>query len=461
MIIKSTKWEQMTKQDFQAASQKFQQAVDQGSGKGYDFQDFSQDLYSYLYKSSAPEIPQHSPSKGSEWASKALNEIRNIPEFANLRDNGTSCDSFRSGIGAQVLTKHFAESLEERRTENPDDLEEQMGAMEEGSAAQQAAQEALDASLSEWGSDDPSKLRRVLRAALAEAEETMEALEEGMLGFGIGTAPGDDGFSNMEEKIKLAAKIEENPKLREISELAGRMQAQASHQRSNKRDAGPDEISSIELGDNLSRVLPSELQMLDDEDLEILFLKNFAEKGLMQYRLEENIRETKGPMVLCIDMSSSMQGINEIWAKAIALAMAHIAQQDKRDYHIIQFGSSVTSSTSWPTSSPISALELANTMSTSPSGGTDFAQPLNIAFDTIETSKEFSKADIVFITDGAANLSDEEIAKYNKAKENGVEIIGIEIGSYPDSPLEDLSDSFHRISDPNKSMSALEEIFSI
>ena len=460
MIIDSTKWERLSKEDHQKASNKFQEAVKLGEDKGYDFNGFSQDLYSYLYKSQAPEVPKNSPSKGAEWAHKALSEIKNLPEFSNLRENGTACDSFRSGLGATIMARHFAESFNERKTENPDDIEEKMEGKEEGSPEHDELSLQLEEAQAEWGSDDPDKMRRVLRAALKDAEETIEEVENGILGFGIGDTPGDDGFSSVEDKLALAAKIEENPKLKEISELAGRMKSEASHQRSNKKDAGPDEINSIELGNDIGRLLPSELQMFDDPDLEILFLKNFAEKSLLQYRLEESQKETKGPIVFCLDMSGSMRGANEVWAKAVVLAMAQIAMQDNRAFHVIQFNNSVLRSDSFV--NKVSPLDLAECMATNASGGTNFMPPLQEAFDKISNGGEFDKADIVFVSDGGGRVDEKMMEDLKKTKEaKGLEVICVELGSFTGNPVREIADEIFPISNLAEDNAALESLFSV
>ena len=50
MLIKSSKWEKIQKQDFQENYSPFEEAVDKGTTKGYDFNGFSQDLFSSLYQ---------------------------------------------------------------------------------------------------------------------------------------------------------------------------------------------------------------------------------------------------------------------------------------------------------------------------------------------------------------------------------------------------------------------------
>lgn len=416
MLIPSTKWERLTKQGFQTKHEPFSKAVEQGSEKGYDFNDFSQDLFSSLYQIS-PEFPETS-SPGTSWAKKALDELKSLPEFKQFRESGTKCDTFQSGLGASVLTKHFAESLPKMDKPNPDDikkeieniqslLEERPEAAEKLGGALKQAQDALPSAQEAWEQAaegmDPGNIRQVLRRAIAAAQAEVSEAEEATAAFGFGDAPGKDGYSNSEQKQRVAELVKNNPKLRQIMELAGRFRREARKQQANKKRPGPDELTDIETGNDLGRLIPAELGKLGNKWTKLDFFKRYLERGLIQYKLEERPQEAKGPIVICIDNSASMRGGPEVWSKAIALAMALIATDQKRSFALMHFNSEVARTDVFEAGA-IDPEKIVESCMFFSGGGTNFNPPLHKAFEMIqemEKSKDkWEKADIILITDG-------------------------------------------------------------
>ena len=87
-------------------------------------------------------------------------------------------------------------------------------------------------------------------------------------------------------------------------------------------------------------------------------------------------------------------------------------------------------------------------------GGTKFEPALDLARDTISDKKEFSKSDIIFITDGLCAVTDSWLATYMTWKKaNNVKIYSILINSHANSKgtLEEFSDSVTILSDLRQS----------
>lgn len=114
------------------------------------------------------------------------------------------------------------------------------------------------------------------------------------------------------------------------------------------------EFVGIHLGDELARLLPSELALISDpsdyEELELLFFQRFTEKRLNIYEQSEQMQTQtahinviqsspikRGPYIMCIDSSGSMSGQNELQAKALAFHLAMHAYQEQRACYVIQF----------------------------------------------------------------------------------------------------------------------------
>src|SRR5208337_2799087 len=119
-------------------------------------------------------------------------------------------------------------------------------------------------------------------------------------------------------------------------------------------------------------------------------------------------------MVVCVDVSSSMEGEKELWAKAVSLTLADIARRQRRLVRAVMFSSGDKS---------LKVLnlnhkrryqpELAKVMEMAeyfPGGGTDFEQPLDAAIELIE-DKQLKRADIVIITDGESQVGPEFLSR--------------------------------------------------
>src|SRR5690606_18813718 len=137
----------------------------------------------------------------------------------------------------------------------------------------------------------------------------------------------------------------------------------------------------------------------------------------------------RGPIVVCVDGSSSMDGNKEIWSKAVCLTILEIARRQRRKFGVIVFSSKgsplrVFNSDlreGW-SMKEVDILELADYF---PGGGTDFEDPLNKAVELLQMSK-FKNGDIVFITDGECDVSDSWLSEFlDKKKELSFKVFSI------------------------------------
>ena len=205
-----------------------------------------------------------------------------------------------------------------------------------------------------------------------------------------------------------------------LARLVGAMRRIGVRGSASTRARSPQETHSITTGNDLGRVLPSELGGLRASGPGRLarlrradFLRRFVEHQLLQYRLEAPAQ--RGPMVICLDGSGSMQGSKELWGKAVALTLMEIARRERRRCLAIIFSSG----------SPPFEVELLGkgTHRRSgqraevrdddvmrfaehfPGGGTDFGPPLERALEAV-TEGDYRRGDIVFITDGQATVAE-------------------------------------------------------
>lgn len=112
----------------------------------------------------------------------------------------------------------------------------------------------------------------------------------------------------------------------------------------------PQEVFALHQSDNLNSLLPTEVALLKDPDLEVMFYKNFIEKKLLSYQLwgiereiSENIDYSKlriekmSPLVICLDTSGSMRGITEVVSKGITLAIIKILEENNIPFVLCMF----------------------------------------------------------------------------------------------------------------------------
>jgi hypothetical protein len=105
---------------------------------------------------------------------------------------------------------------------------------------------------------------------------------------------------------------------------------------------GADEITDVEQGADLARALPAELAKLCPPRHRLDFMRSFLERQVLQYQLSGNETLGRGPLVLLLDKSASMEGTKDIWSTALALALLEHAHAERRPFVLVDFNSRVT-----------------------------------------------------------------------------------------------------------------------
>ena len=203
-----------------------------------------------------------------------------------------------------------------------------------------------------------------------------------------------------------------------------------------------EEVSGIKLGKSIEYLLPNELALLNDSELEELFDLKYIEEKLMLFDYDSYINvekekiveefvesekdEEKGPIIICVDTSGSMSGAPERIAKAIAFCISSKAISENRPCLLINFSTS------------IEVIEfnkfnlftdILNFLKKSFNGGTDLIPALKYSLDKIENEK-FEKADVLILSDFILNnIGNEILEKINNAKILGNKFYSISIGN--------------------------------
>ena len=254
---------------------------------------------------------------------------------------------------------------------------------------------------------------------------------------------------------KYAELLEKEPEIRKLAEYLGRMHEEQDEleeeiiretiiqtkQRVNH--AGKSELVGIHESADINNLLPNEMTFLTDKTTEILFYKKLAESKLLTYQFisreaYEEIKDQektkmvpkknkRGPIIICVDTSGSMHGSPEHIAKVLCFAILKIALMHKRQCYLISFSTNIE--TLELTDLEHSLIALINFLTHSFHGGTNATPAFIEALKQIKT-KEYSKADVLMISDFIMKKVDESIlSKIQISKKDGTRFHSLVISS--------------------------------
>jgi len=378
--------------------------------------DFGGELFARLYNDPAKLADPQGPA----WMTRA-HELAAAQgaEFDALRA-ATEGDADMAALATRGLLRTVAEQL-------PALLEE----LEQEDNAQPGGQ-GLGA-----GERLASALRRAARAAQEEVLETSEALAG--LAPGLESAPA--GQEHDPRRLQLAERLRSDERLRDVLRRAGRIQRIARKRQQVRAEHAREEVVDLERGGDVSRILPSGLSRMHHPLLRRLAMREIVERTALQYRLEGREPQGRGPIVVLLDESMSMEGEPHTWARAIGLAALGQAARERRACTVIGFDRHATSchrllasgeaydlgrSPSSPEGKgerlqglPELVLRVA---SIGTHGGTDYAQPVQFA---LGCGLREDRADLILVTDGLADIAQDALAELTAAKAKGLRAFGV------------------------------------
>ncbi|MEV0754983.1 VWA domain-containing protein [Streptosporangium sp. NPDC050280] len=336
----------------------------------------------------------------------------------------------------------------------PDGAEQQVAAAIAAAetADQAAAQADVDAhaALAEAG----PRIDAAARAAAAEAAQ--QASDEADVLAGWGVQAGQLQRMSFEERSQLAQRLAGN-RLAEFASLIGRFRAMAKGERASKVRGAPGELVGVTLGDDLCRLVPSELAALAVPPLRGDFVSRLAERRLMTYETRGEDIAGEGAIIACVDCSGSMKSkdgsgvTREAWAKACALALLDQARASRRTFVGVLFANAqqVEVFTFREGRADLEqVLEFAERFF---GGGTSFQAPLDAAADVLQGQYDGDgtrHGDIVLITDGECGVDDEWMTQWRRRKALlGHRVFGVAVAVRPSPALEELCDSVRTVTD--------------
>lgn len=384
--------------------------------------------------------------------------------------------------GDRLVASELAQGMEAADAESAlDDLEAMKRRLEElgdehGSTWEKVASE-LDAdtraaqqkiadlrkSQKKTAHDLPVAFDHDVSGAVEDLNDNLSDVQEALSAYGIGG--GGRGATDPDLRLDLGQRLMKSKKLRLLARLLGAMKEVAFEARKQRIARAPQITHAVKTGNDLSHLLPAELLGLSPTrpGLHRDFLRRFEESQLLQYELEAPA--DRGPLVVCVDGSASMQGTKEIWAKAVSLTLVELARRQKRRCLGIIFssgpdvfeveltarsGSSDRPRTARGSSrSALAAEEVLRFAEHFPAGGTSFEEPLERALHHV-TRGRYRRGDIAFVTDGEASVSPDLVERVHTARKERrfmIRTIVIDAGAHRTSAVEQFSDDVRRVSD--------------
>lgn len=315
-----------------------------------------------------------------------------------------------------------ADEARERAAETPTP-EMMRQAAEAGRKAQEAAesvQRAADGVEAHRGA-----LRQILRTAIDRVSSELDELDAAGSAFGWG-AGSAEGLKVKGTNRDFVDAMRQNPRLKKMMEAAGRLRARARTAKKSKTNRQPEKLVGITTGGDVARLLPSEIGLLASPTTENLLYRKLMERGALQHELEGNESVSKGPIIFCIDESSSMRGAKDELAKAAALAMMELAGREKRAFALVHFDGQVTRVDHYRPGKAMGLDDLLGMLLHFSGGGTSFKAPLRKALELLRTDAKLGKADVILLTDGQADFPEAELAELKKlgAALHGIAIQG-------------------------------------
>lgn len=241
-----------------------------------------------------------------------------------------------------------------------------------------------------------------------------------------------------------------------IADKMGRMRSIFDAEQATRIEFAPGATISLCHGNDLRNVIPNEIALLSDPSTEIMFDLKYLSRSLLQRKTEGATRGGKGPIIMCIDVSGSMDVKSLTWAMSLAGAVGYTAASQGRDVAFIYYSDtvpdvilldyenqytlddlersidSVVYNQEIGTGNPheYSAIPRMNEIgiqrSCQANGGcTDYGAAFTAARDLMELNQTWEKADLLFLTDGGDSRSASSKLIAEELQDNGVRIFGI------------------------------------
>lgn len=411
-------------------SAKLKAVEEQGREQFPSFSPLMGDIWACFFKMK-PELVSEVPLE-REMNRQLMEQIMQEEGFTGFREF-TRLDDLSSALGTMKYSETVLEWIKEQTGKN-DELAEALRQAANGEeGGDQLAAEAMADALAKNG----RSLYQSLQQAAGEAVQTKENMKSLLGGITAGSGEGELQKTPLRDQLMLAEKMSTLPKLKDIAAWAGRFKLIAQQkQRSKYKEAIA--RSGVRQGNQIEHLLPVELAAYASPLTKLDFMRRYVEGQTLQYDAKDKEQLGKGPIILCLDQSGSMQNQDTI-SKGFVLALMSIARKQRRDFALILFSGSAKKARLYERGK-ITVQAMVELTTTFLGGGTDFEPPLREALEVLQKSR-FKQADVVFVTDGDGHISAPFIQRWRETKEQkGFKVLSLLLGSARQHGVEPFSD---------------------
>ena len=303
----------------------------------------------------------------------------------------------------------------------------------------------------------------VIAAASRASKDAVDGVEElESVTQAMGMGPGEPGSSDVNAIATTFKAARSNPALLRICSLAGRYRQLALGLHKARSRDGFDEVTGLESGGDISRLIPSELMRMCVPELELDFLRRFVEKQCLCREFDSEERVGLGPVVLVVDESGSMLGPRNESAKAIALTLAWIARKQNRWCGLVAFSGGTGHRVLSLPPDRWNQLDLLDWLQSFLGCGSDQDVPVaELPAIFTEIGAPVGKTDLVYITDAELRISQKKATEFTTWKASvKARLVSLVINTDP-GHLTLISDEVHLINSLDPAEAGIRKVFSI
>lgn len=342
-------------EELKTHSKKLLETEDKGSKEYEQFPELQQDLFDALYKNNVDVNPEWKMKREFLLNRKIMETMIASQRYKELRVL-TQLDIINSTVGAELLSD---ETLDLVKNELKKEREALENLMEAGDALDQASGQASGQGTQGQGQGGGKRGKKSPEQTLEEAkqayEEAMEKFQEVtqraefkrsvdrittkvkdevretsdlISNWGLESS-GSFQRRSPHEQMALLDKLRNSSKLKKIAQLAGKFRRLAQLHRREKVKEGTDETYSVKQGSDVARLVPSEMLRMLTPVTRKQFLLDLMEGKTVIYQVQGKQKKGKGPVIICIDSSGSMDGPPGLLLKFIHF-LVKILQEKKK-----------------------------------------------------------------------------------------------------------------------------------
>lgn len=249
------------------------------------------------------------------------------------------------------------------------------------------------------------------------------------------------------DRIRPVVRLQEQfPVLLDVARRVGRIADDQGPERVpvgvgsafNVEHGAPSDIEGVTMGNDISSLLPMEMAIMSDDQLSNLFAYRFATRRLQTFRYKSNMMKQarrvevrkarqKGPMIVCLDTSGSMQGQPEKIASSLIIKLLQVALRQDRDLLLIAFS----------TGAKLFDVRKNRTrffdfLRKECGGDTDGTQMLHAVMHTITENPVYGSADVLLISDFKFDVPSVSVMRQvQQLRDEGTRFYGLQIGIAP------------------------------